>query len=97
MKTWLNGQVWHVEGLVVLLTAEAGLDDLKGQEFVSHHDLPPLNKETLKEWATRSQLYGFDWFTDEDAKNAHEICDGNPEKFRKLLNYTNRLLKVGKD
>jgi hypothetical protein len=97
MRTWISGQVRHVQGLVVLLTAEAGLDDLKGQEFVSHHDLPPLNKETLKEWATRSQSYGFGWFTDEEAKIAHEICDGNPEKFRKLLDYTNRLLRVGKD
>jgi hypothetical protein len=96
MKTWLTGHAWHVEGMVVLLTGETGLDDIKGQQFVSHHDLPPLNKETLKEWATQSQLYGFEWFTDEEAKIAHEICNGNPEKFRKLLDYTTRLLRVGK-
>jgi len=94
MEKWLTRHAWFVEGMVVLLTGEKGLNDLKGQQFVSHHDLPPLNKEKLREWATQSQDYGFNWFTDEEAKIAHEICNGNPEKFRKLLDYTNRLLKV---
>jgi len=82
------------EGLIVLLTGETGLEDLNGQQFVSHHDLRPLTEEKLKEWATQSQSYGFDWFTDQEAKIAHEICNGNPEKFKKLLDYTNRLLRV---
>ena len=70
-NTWLVQHASDEDGLVILLTGEKGLEDLRGQQFVSHHDLPPLNKEKLKEWATQSQHYGFSWFTDEEARIAY--------------------------
>lgn len=93
-RTWLR-HAMYLNGLVILITGETGLDDLEGEEFVSHHNLPPLHVEKLREWANQSQEYGFDWFADYEAQMAHTICNGNPEKFKKLLEYTGRVLSVG--
>jgi hypothetical protein len=95
LYTWLKKHVRDVDAIVVVLTAEAGLKDLEFEPYVVYHDLLTLNQDTLKKWAIESKEYGFKWFTGEHAKMACEICNGNPEKFRKLLDYTRSVLEVG--
>ena len=89
---WIPERACNVKGLVILITAESGLDQLaniQSSEIYCFHpagnSLPSMKPEDFEEWARVG--FGIKKYTAEMAKRHYDMCHGSPKEFLRFLEF----------